>query len=79
MNLRQLRGSRGYQRKFVIDHIKISGKHLNDVEAGRVNLTDKVANKLANFYGLDVDIIKRMYKEGKNEEQRDSKKAKKIS
>lgn len=67
MNLRQLRNSRGLQRKFVVSKLNISGKHLNDIEAGRVNLTDKVAAKLSNFYGVNVKEIKKMYKEGKDD------------
>lgn len=67
MDLRQLRNSRGLQRKFVVSKINISGKHLNDIEAGRVNLTDKVAAKLSNFYGVNVKEIKKMYKEGKDD------------
>nr|WP_025775187.1 helix-turn-helix transcriptional regulator [Clostridium botulinum] len=67
MNLRQFRNSKGLQRKFVVSRIDISGKHLNDIEAGRVNLTDKMASKLAIFYKLDIKKIKEMYEEGKNE------------
>lgn len=67
MNLRQLRNSRGLQRKFVVSKLGISGKHLNDIEAGRVNLTNKVAAKLSKFYDIDVEKIKKMYKEGKND------------
>ncbi len=67
MNLRQFRNSKGLQRKFVVEHIDISGKHLNDIEAGRVNLTDKIALKLANFYKINIKKIKEMYEEGKND------------
>lgn len=69
MNLKELRTSRGYQRKFIVSQIRISGKHLNDVEGGRVNLTDSVATRLANFYNIDVNSIKKMYEEGKYEKQ----------
>jgi transcriptional regulator with XRE-family HTH domain len=78
MNLRELRASRGLQRKFIVARIGISGKHLNDIEAARVRLTDKVAEKLANFYGIDIDEIKRMYEEGKNGKQGCIKKAKRT-
>ncbi|HDK7218088.1 TPA: helix-turn-helix transcriptional regulator [Clostridium botulinum] len=67
MNLRQYRNSRGLQRKFVVSNIQISGKHLNDIEGGRVNLTDKIALKLSNFYCISVKKIREMYEEGKNE------------
>ncbi|GCD12218.1 MULTISPECIES: helix-turn-helix domain-containing protein [Clostridium] len=75
MNLKEFRDSRGSQRKFVVANIGICGKHLNDVEAGRVNLTDNVATKLSQFYNVSVDTIKKMYEEGKNETNRDTKKA----
>ncbi|QXE20426.1 helix-turn-helix domain-containing protein [Clostridium sp. 001] len=67
MDLKELRSDRGFQRKFVATKIGISGKHLNDIEAGRVNLTTSVATKFSNFYGIDVTAIKEMYEEGKNE------------
>ncbi|MCX7884249.1 MAG: helix-turn-helix transcriptional regulator [Caloramator sp.] len=66
MNLRELRYSKGLQRKFVAEHINISGKHLNDIEKGKVNLTDKMCKKLSKFYGIGEDEIKLMYLEGKN-------------
>lgn len=64
-NLRKYRDKCGFQRRFISESIGITGKHLNDVEAGRVNLTNNVAGKLADVYGLNVDIIKKMYKAGK--------------
>ncbi|ABS33223.1 helix-turn-helix transcriptional regulator [Clostridium botulinum] len=67
MDLRQFRNNRGLQRKFVASKIKISGKHLNDIEAGRVNLTDKVALRFSHLYSVNIQKIKQMYKEGKNE------------
>lgn len=67
--LRELRYKRGLQRKFVAEKIGICGKHLNDIEIGKVNLTDDVAKKLADVYAEDVENIKYMYKEGKNEEK----------
>lgn len=76
MNLKELRASRGYQRKFVVSKIGISSKHLNDIEAGRVNLTEKVAKKLADFYEADLEDIKIMYKESTYEEKGCSEKAK---
>lgn len=79
MNLKELRTSKGIQRKFIASQIGICGKHLNDIEAGRVNLTEKVANRLALFYGLDISDIRRMYEEGKNGEQRGFKKAKRTT
>lgn len=74
MNLREYRKAQGLQRKFVAIKVGICGKHLNDIEAGRVNLTDKVALKLSEVYGVDLSKIKHMYREGKNEEHRDYKK-----
>lgn len=71
--LRELRYKRGLQRKFVAEKIGICGKHLNDIEIGKVNLTDDVAKKLADVYAEDVENIKYMYKEGKNEEKWNSK------
>ncbi|MDP4179062.1 MAG: helix-turn-helix transcriptional regulator [Bacillota bacterium] len=65
MNLRELRRKNGYQRKFVAEKVNICGKHLNDIEAARVNLTEKVANKLSIFYNIELDKIKNMYLEGK--------------
>lgn len=66
MDLKQFRAKKGFQRKFVVAGIGISSRHLNDVEAGRVNLTDKVAVKFSVFYGVEVSTIKIMYLEGKN-------------
>ena len=68
MNLKEFRANKGFQRKFVVAGVGICGKHLNDIEAGRVNLTDNVATKLSELYSVDVNTIKTMYKEGKNEE-----------
>jgi DNA-binding XRE family transcriptional regulator len=67
MNLKTLRETKGFQRKFAVSKIGISGKHLNDIEAGRVNLTDNCAEKISQFYGVNIDDIKNMYEEGKNE------------
>ena len=66
-DLRKYRYSKGYQRKFVAKACEITGDHLNDIEGGRVNLTNTVAIKLARVYGVDVDTIKGIYKESKNE------------
>lgn len=73
MNLGQLRNSRGIQRQFAALHLEICGKHLNDIEAGRVNLTDKMALKFSNFYNIDVKKIKEMYREGKYDQFRCNK------
>ena len=73
MTLKEFRDNRGFQRKFVVASVGISGKHLNDIEAGRVNLTDKYAIKLSKFYCVDINNIKKMYKEGKHGECRDIK------
>lgn len=70
MNLRKFRNSKGLQRKFVASKLKISCKHLNDIEAGRVNLTDNVALRFSNFYGINIEKIREMYKEGKNDQIR---------
>lgn len=78
MDLKELRAHKGYQRKFVVEKICISSKHLNDIEAGRVNLTDRVANKLSIFYDLDVDEIKSMYMEGKMKREEILKKQSKL-
>lgn len=67
MGLRELRYKFGYQRKFIAEKVGITGKHLNDIEIARVNLTDDVAKKLSEVYGTDVDMIKKIYEEGKNE------------
>jgi len=69
MNLRQLREGRGYQRKFVAKKIGICGKHLNDIEAGKVNLTEKVAVKFSEVYDIELNKIKNMYEEGKDSEK----------
>jgi len=74
MTLKEFRANKGLQRKFVVTKVGISGKHLNDIEAGRVNLTDKFAVKLSKFYKVDISTIQTMYKEGRNEECRDIKK-----
>lgn len=66
MTLRQLRNKRGLRRKFVASNLNICGKHLNDIEAGRVNLTENLAGKFSDFYGIDVGKIKEMYEEGKS-------------
>ena len=67
MNLRDLRNKRGLKRKYVAEMVGICGKHLNDIEAGKVNLTPKVAEKLSNIYQLDSKEIFEMYLEGRNE------------
>lgn len=79
MNLKELRANKGFQRKFVVAKVGISGKHLNDIEAGRVNLTDKVAARLSEIYGINVSNIKEMYQEGKDEKLGDYKKTSKIT
>lgn len=66
-SLRKLRYNAGLQRKFVAQKVGITGKHLNDIEAGKVNLTDNVAKRLANVYNIDVETIKKIYMEGKRE------------
>lgn len=66
MNLRSLRNERGLRRNFVANRVGICGKHLNDIEGGRVNLTQKVAGKLAEVYQLDIEKIFKLYKEGEN-------------
>ena len=45
----------------------ICGKHLNDLDGGRVNLTQRVAEKLSDVYQLEIKAIFKMYEEGKNE------------
>lgn len=67
MNLRDLRNKRGFRRNYVAEIVGICGKHLNDIEAGKVNLTPKVAEKLSDIYQLDSKEIFEMYLEGKNE------------
>ena len=64
MNLRNLRNERGLRRSFVANMVGICGKHLNDIERGRVNLTQKVAD----VYQLDIEEIFKLYKEGQNYE-----------
>ncbi|MGL5150925.1 MAG: helix-turn-helix domain-containing protein [Clostridium sp.] len=66
MNLREYRNNQGFQRKFVVDKTGISSKHLNDVEAGKVNLTDNIATRLSKFYKLDKIKIVEMWVESKN-------------
>ena len=70
MNLREFRYSKGLQRKYVSSQINISGKHLNDIEIGKVNLTDKIASKLSTLYNVEISTIKSMYEEGKNEKKK---------
>lgn len=67
MTLRELRNKRGLRRKYVAEMSGICGKHLNDIEGGRVNLTQKVAEKLSDVYQLEIEAIFNMYEEGKNE------------
>lgn len=74
-NLRELRYDRGLQRQFVAKKVGICGKHLNDIEASKVSLTDNVAKRLSNLYELDVKEIRNMYEEGKNETIRGHKEA----
>lgn len=74
MNLREFRYSKGLQRQYVSSQIDISGKHLNDIEIGKVNLTDKIASKLSTLYNVEISTIKSMYEEGKNEKKRNTKK-----
>jgi len=66
LNLRNFRNKRGLRRNFVADAAGICGKHLNDIEGGRVNLTQKIAEKLAELYQLDVEEVFEMYKEGRS-------------
>ncbi|WP_291568631.1 helix-turn-helix transcriptional regulator [Clostridium sp. UBA2485] len=66
-SLRKLRYDKGLQRKFVAEKIGICGKHLNDIEVGKVNLTDNIASKLSNLYNVKLEEIRSMYEEGKNE------------
>lgn len=77
--LRKLRMNRGLQRKFVASKIGICGKHLNDIEGGKVNLTNNVAKRFSEFYDLEVKEIENMYMEGKDEAIRNSKKTKPTS
>lgn len=65
MDLRQFRNNRGLQRKFVASKIKISGKHLNDIEAGRVNLTDKVALRFSHLYSVNIQKLSKCIRRGK--------------
>lgn len=67
MNLRELRNKRGLRRNYVAEIVGICGKHLNDIEGGRVNLTQKVAEKLSELYQLDIGKVFEMYKEGQND------------
>ena len=71
MNLRKYRYEHGFTRKFISSKVEISGKHLNDIEAGKVNLTENIAKKLSEVYGIDLDNIKQMYREGENGQQKD--------
>lgn len=66
-NLRAFRYDKGLQRKYVAEKIGISGRHLNDIEVGKVNLTDNVAIKMAEVYGVSLEIIKYLYQGEKNE------------
>lgn len=65
MNLREFRENKGLQRKFVMKQVGISGTHLNDIEAGRVPLTDNFTCKLSKFYGIGKKKLISMYEEGK--------------
>lgn len=67
MNLKEFRAFKGFQRKFAVARVGISSKHLNDIEAGRVNLTENCAVKLSDFYDVSINVIKNMYEEGKSE------------
>ena len=58
--------TKGLQRQFVAEQIGICGKHLNDIEAGRVNLTDNIAKKLSVLYEVNIELIRDMYAESKN-------------
>jgi DNA-binding XRE family transcriptional regulator len=64
LNLREFRKSKGYQRKFIAESVGICGKHLNDVEAGKVSLTDKVCKKLSTTYCISMKKVREMYREG---------------
>ena len=79
MNLKKLRDIKGFQRKFIVSKIGISGKHLNDIEAGRVNLTDDIAKRFSDFYNIEVEEIENMYEEGKSETSKDFEKTSKTS
>lgn len=61
--LRELRNSKGLQRKFVAESIGVSARHLNDIEIANVNLTDNIATKLAAVYGVDEEYLKELYDE----------------
>lgn len=75
MNLRKYRYEHGFTRKFISSKVEISGKHLNDIEAGKVNLTESIAKKLSEAYGVDLDDIKQMYREGESGQQKDKRAA----
>lgn len=77
--LRELRYEKGLQRKFVACQIGICGKHLNDIEAGKVNLTNDVAKRFSEFYEIEIEEIKSMYMEGKNETSGSCKKTSSAS
>ncbi|KZL88663.1 helix-turn-helix transcriptional regulator [Clostridium magnum] len=79
MNLREFRYIKGLQRQFVASKVGICGKHLNDIESGRVNLTVKVKQKLSDLYKTDEKDIESMYKEVRNEKERDTIKTKSTS
>lgn len=65
LDLREFRKGKGYQRQFIATNVGICGKHLNDVEAGRVNLTKKVALKLSEVYKVNISKVIDMYMEGR--------------
>lgn len=75
MTLKEYRDSKGLRPSFVATAIGVCRKHLNDIENGRVNLTENRADNLSQFYGINVNTIKEMYEEAKNEKFRHSKKA----
>jgi len=66
-SLRKFRYDKGFQRQFIASKVGICGKHLNDIESGKVNLTENIANRLSEIYGVNSQDIILMYKEGRDE------------
>jgi transcriptional regulator with XRE-family HTH domain len=52
-SLRSLRESKGIQRKFVAEKLKISPDHLSNIERGCTQLKLLQIKSLASVYGID--------------------------
>ena len=59
-NIRKIRKERGFQQKQVALEVEVGISHYNRMEKGEREISVKVLEKLAKFYGLTLDQIVNM-------------------